>query len=66
MLKQDGKNVLFEGMEIKFAEIGISFGVLKDISTKFGKNELFAVVALPPTVRSLAKSHARITRCRRI
>ena len=66
MVNQDGKNVLSEGMKIKFAENGISFGILKDISTKFGKNGLFAVVALPPSVRSSAKSQARITRCRRI
>ena len=37
MLNQDDKNVLSEGMKIKFAENGISFGILKDISTKFGK-----------------------------
>ena len=59
MLNQDGKNVLSEGMKIKFAENGISFGILKDISTRF-------VVALPTSVRSSAKLQARITRCRRI
>ena len=61
MLNQDGKNVLSEGMKIKFAENGMSSGILKDISTKLGKNGLFSVVVLPPSVHSSAKSQARIT-----
>ena len=59
----DGRNVLSENMKIKLAENGISIETLQNIYAKFGKDGLFAVVALP---KSSDKSQPRITRYRRI
>ena len=63
----NGRNVLSEGMKLKLAENGISFEILQNIYTRFGKNGLFPILALPvSSAKSTSKYRGRITGHRRI